>query len=116
MQRSISLQIHIAEVVLRAIRIDHLHGDYNPVAQKMNIASKVEGITKPVSIVFSEPTFRFAEGSSPRLRGGFDAVSRLLVRENRYQLLERIFKDLQWLGRETAAFLEFLPVASELSA
>ncbi len=66
LQQAIPLQIrvgiHTGEVVVRAIRTDSLHTDYDPVGQTIHIASRMEGIATPGSIVVSEPTYRLTDG------------------------------------------------------
>ncbi|MCQ4438158.1 hypothetical protein NO135_24440, partial [Clostridioides difficile] len=38
----------------------------------------------------------------------FDAIRQLLARESRNQPVHLLFEDLQWLDRETEAFLTYL--------
>ncbi|WP_233857670.1 adenylate/guanylate cyclase domain-containing protein [Paraburkholderia sp. HD33-4] len=62
----ITLQIRVGvnsgEVVVRGIRYDDLHADYDPVGHSINIASRMESIALPGSIVASEHTHKLAEG------------------------------------------------------
>jgi len=78
LQRGIPLQIrvgiHTGEVVVRAIRTDSLHTDYDPVGQTIHIASRMEGIATPGSIVVSEPTYRLTEGYLSYKALGFTSV------------------------------------------
>jgi class 3 adenylate cyclase/predicted ATPase len=66
LEKGISLQIrvgiHTGEVVVRSIRKDNLHTDYDPVGNTIHIASRIEGIAAPSSILVSEPTYKLAEG------------------------------------------------------
>ncbi|WP_137894495.1 adenylate/guanylate cyclase domain-containing protein [Ramlibacter sp. 2FC] len=64
--QGIALQIRVGvnsgEVVVRAIRTDDLHVDYDPVGNSIHIASRMEGIAVPGSIVASEDTHKLSEG------------------------------------------------------
>jgi len=64
--QGIALQIRVGvnsgEVVVRAIRTDDLHTDYDPVGNSIHIASRMEAIAVPGSIVASEHTHHLAEG------------------------------------------------------
>ncbi|MGH6639924.1 MAG: AAA family ATPase [Polaromonas sp.] len=64
--QGIALQIRVGvnsgEVVVRAIRTDDLHTDYDPVGHSIHIASRMESIAVPGSIVASEHTHHLAEG------------------------------------------------------
>jgi len=66
LEKGIPLQIrvgiHTGEVVVRSIRMDNLHTDYDPVGNTIHIASRMEGIAAPSSILVSEPTYKLAEG------------------------------------------------------
>jgi predicted ATPase/class 3 adenylate cyclase len=66
LEKGIPLQIrvgiHTGEVVVRSIRTDNLHTDYDPVGHTIHIASRMEGIAAPSSILVSEPTYKLAEG------------------------------------------------------
>jgi len=58
----IRVGVHTGEVVVRAIRSEDLHTDYDPVGQTINIASRLEGIAAPGSVLATDPTCRLAEG------------------------------------------------------
>ncbi|RCJ04754.1 adenylate/guanylate cyclase domain-containing protein, partial [Cupriavidus necator] len=64
--QGIALQIRVGinsgEVVVRAIRTEDLHTDYDPVGNSIHIASRMEGIAVPGSIVASEHTHNLTEG------------------------------------------------------
>ncbi|MGT2460346.1 AAA family ATPase (plasmid) [Cupriavidus basilensis] len=64
--QGIALQIRVGinsgEVVVRTIRIKDLHTDYDPVGNSIHIASRMEGIAVPGSIVASEHTHNLTEG------------------------------------------------------
>lgn len=64
--QGIALQIRVGvnsgEVVVRAIRTDDLHTDYDPVGHTIHIASRMESIAVPGSIVASEHTHKLTEG------------------------------------------------------
>ncbi|RQS74367.1 hypothetical protein DID96_05745 [Burkholderia sp. Bp8963] len=66
LEKGIPLQIrvgvHTGEVVVRSIRTDDLHTDYDPVGHTIHIASRMEGIATPTSILVSEATHKLAEG------------------------------------------------------
>ncbi|WP_166359406.1 adenylate/guanylate cyclase domain-containing protein [Pseudomonas akapageensis] len=66
LEKGIALQIrvgiHTGEVVVRSIRTDNLHTDYDPVGNTIHIASRMEGTAAPSSILVSEPTYKLAEG------------------------------------------------------
>ncbi|MFS2199067.1 adenylate/guanylate cyclase domain-containing protein [Pseudomonas sp. Pseusp3] len=66
LEKGIPLQIrvgiHTGEVVVRSIRTDNLHTDYDPVGNTIHIASRMESIAAPSSILVSEPTYKLAEG------------------------------------------------------
>jgi adenylate cyclase len=66
LEKGIPLQIrvgvHSGEVVVRSIRTDDLHTDYDPVGHTIHIASRMEGIATPSSILVSEATHKLAEG------------------------------------------------------
>ncbi|MEH6577671.1 MAG: adenylate/guanylate cyclase domain-containing protein [Amphritea sp.] len=58
----IRVGIHTGEVVVRSIRTEDLRTDYDPVGQSIHLASRMEGIAPPGSIVVSEATYRLVEG------------------------------------------------------
>jgi len=64
--QGIALQIRVGinsgEVVVRTIRIRDLHTDYDPVGNSIHIASRMESIAVPGSIVASEHTHNLTEG------------------------------------------------------
>ncbi|MBP0619482.1 adenylate/guanylate cyclase domain-containing protein [Cupriavidus consociatus] len=66
LEQGISLQIrvgiHTGEVVVRSIRKDDLHTDYDPVGHTIHIASRMETMAALSSIFVSESTQRLAEG------------------------------------------------------
>ncbi|MET3824094.1 class 3 adenylate cyclase [Burkholderia ambifaria] len=66
LQEGIPLQIrvgvHTGEVVVRSIRTDDLHTEYDPLGHTIHIASRIEGIAAPTSILVSESTHKLAEG------------------------------------------------------
>lgn len=58
----IRVGIHTGEVVVRSIRKDDLRADYDPVGHTIHIASRMESIATPSSILVSEATCRLTEG------------------------------------------------------
>ncbi|WP_432474097.1 adenylate/guanylate cyclase domain-containing protein [Amphritea sp. HPY] len=58
----IRIGVHTGEVVVRSIRTEDLHTDYEPVGQSIHLASRMEGIASPGSIVVSEATYQLVEG------------------------------------------------------
>jgi class 3 adenylate cyclase/predicted ATPase len=66
LEKGIPLQIrvgvHTGEVVVHSIRTDDLHTDYDPVGHTIHIASRMEGIATPSSILVSDSTHKLAEG------------------------------------------------------
>ncbi|MGO4329003.1 adenylate/guanylate cyclase domain-containing protein [Cupriavidus sp. 2TAF22] len=58
----IRVGVHTGEVVVRSIRKDDLHTDYDPVGHTMHIAARMEGVATPSSILVSESTHKLAEG------------------------------------------------------
>ncbi|RDK10352.1 adenylate/guanylate cyclase domain-containing protein [Cupriavidus lacunae] len=58
----IRIGVHTGEVVVRSIRKDDLHTDYDPVGHTIHIASRMEGIATPASILVSESTHKLTEG------------------------------------------------------
>lgn len=66
LRQGIALQIRVGinsgEVVVRTIRIKDLHTDYDPVGNSIHIASRMENIAVPGSIVASEHTRNLTEG------------------------------------------------------
>ena len=54
--------INTGEVVVRSIRKDDLHTDYVPIGHSTNIASRMESLATPGSIVVSEHTHKLTDG------------------------------------------------------
>ena len=65
-EKGVNVQIRVGintgEVVLRSIRKDDLHTDYVPVGQSTNLASRMESLATPGSILVSEHTYKLTEG------------------------------------------------------
>ena len=65
-ERGLSVQIRVGlntgEVVLRSIRKDDLHTEYDPVGHSTNLAARMEALARPDSILVSESTYSLAEG------------------------------------------------------
>src|SRR5439155_5164442 len=61
-----SLQIRVGintgEVVMRGVRKDDLHTDYTPIGHSTGLASRLEGLATPGSIMVSEHTYKLTEG------------------------------------------------------
>lgn len=66
LEKGIPLQIrvgiHTGEVVVRSIRKDDLRTDYDPVGHTIHIASRMEGMATPSSVLVSESTYKLTEG------------------------------------------------------
>ncbi|WP_349607727.1 adenylate/guanylate cyclase domain-containing protein [Cupriavidus sp. DF5525] len=66
LEKGIPLQIrvgiHTGEVVVRSIRKDDLHTDYDPVGHTIHIASRMEGMAVPSSVLVSDSTYKLADG------------------------------------------------------
>ncbi|QUN32146.1 AAA family ATPase (plasmid) [Cupriavidus sp. KK10] len=66
LEQGISLQIrvgvHTGEVVVRSIRKDDLHTDYDPVGHTIHIAARMETMAAPSSILVSESAHKLAQG------------------------------------------------------
>jgi class 3 adenylate cyclase/DNA-binding winged helix-turn-helix (wHTH) protein len=58
----IRVGIHTGEVVVSSIRTDDLRTDYDPVGYTIHIASRMQTIAVPSSILVSESTHKLAEG------------------------------------------------------
>ncbi|WP_042885361.1 adenylate/guanylate cyclase domain-containing protein [Cupriavidus necator] len=58
----IRVGVHTGEVVVRSIRKDDLRTDYDPVGHTIHIASRMEGVATPSSILVSESTHKLTEG------------------------------------------------------
>src|SRR5712692_2889832 len=54
--------VNTGELIVRSIRKEDLHTDYVPVGHSTNIASRMEGLATPGSIVVSEQTYKLIEG------------------------------------------------------
>src|SRR6185369_12618087 len=54
--------INTGEVVVRSIRKDDLHTDYVPIGHSTNIASRMESLAAPGTIVVSEHTHKLTDG------------------------------------------------------
>ena len=65
-EKGINVQLRVGintgEVVLRSIRKDDLHTDYVPVGHSTNLASRMESLATPGSILVSEQTYKLTEG------------------------------------------------------
>jgi class 3 adenylate cyclase/tetratricopeptide (TPR) repeat protein len=81
-----SLQIRVGintgEVVMRGVRKDDLHTDYTPIGHSTGLASRLEGLATPGSIVVSEQTYKLTEGyfafqplGAVRIKGVSEPVS-----------------------------------------
>src|SRR5215510_3614916 len=66
LEKGVPLQIRVGintgEVVLRSVRKDDLHTDYVPVGHSTSLASRMESLALPGSIVVSEHTYKLTEG------------------------------------------------------
>src|SRR5439155_14315948 len=58
----IRVGLNTGEVVLRSIRKDDLHTEYTPVGHSTSLASRMESLALPGSIVVSEHTYKLTEG------------------------------------------------------
>src|SRR5882724_5648887 len=62
LEKGVPLQIRVGvntgEVVLRSIHKDDLHTDYVPVGHSINLASRMENLATPGSIVVSDNTYK----------------------------------------------------------
>ncbi|MEW6296360.1 MAG: adenylate/guanylate cyclase domain-containing protein [Thermodesulfobacteriota bacterium] len=65
-EKGVNLQLRVGvntgEVVLRSIRKDDLHTDYVPVGHSTHLASRLESLATPGSILVSEQTYKLTEG------------------------------------------------------
>src|SRR5712692_10462155 len=65
-EKGLNLQLRVGvntgAVVLRSIRKDDLHTDYVPVGQSTNLASRMETLATPGSILVSDSTHKLTEG------------------------------------------------------
>jgi class 3 adenylate cyclase/predicted ATPase len=66
LDKGVPLQLRVGvntgEVVLRSIRKDDLHTDYVPIGHTTNLASRLEGLAHPGSVVVSANTYKLVEG------------------------------------------------------
>src|SRR5712692_3136125 len=58
----IRVGVNTGEMVLRSIRKDDLHADFTPIGHSTSLASRMEGLATPGSIVVSEHTHKLTEG------------------------------------------------------
>src|SRR5262249_33967183 len=58
----IRVGVNTGEMVLRSIRKGDLHADYTPIGHSTSLASRMEGLATPGSIVVSEHTYKLTEG------------------------------------------------------
>ncbi|GGO85310.1 adenylate cyclase [Marinobacterium nitratireducens] len=58
----IRVGVHTGEVLMRAVRTENLQADYDPVGHTIHLASRLEGLAVPGSIVISGTTQRLVEG------------------------------------------------------
>lgn len=58
----IRIGIHTGEVVVRSIRKDDLRADYDSLGQTMHVASRMETMAAPSTILVSESTYKLAQG------------------------------------------------------
>ncbi len=65
-EKGINFQIRVGlntgDVVLRSIRKDDLHTEYTPIGYSTSLASRMESLATPGSIVVSEHTYKLSEG------------------------------------------------------
>jgi class 3 adenylate cyclase/predicted ATPase len=66
LEKGVALQIRIGlntgDVVVRSIRKDDLHTDYDPIGHSTNLAARMESLASAGSILVSENTYRMTEG------------------------------------------------------
>jgi predicted ATPase/class 3 adenylate cyclase len=66
LEKGVNLQVRVGintgEVVVRSIRKDDLHTDYVPIGHSTNVASRMESLANPGSIVVSEYTHKLVDG------------------------------------------------------
>ncbi|WP_020680121.1 adenylate/guanylate cyclase domain-containing protein [Marinobacterium rhizophilum] len=90
-EQGIGLQIRVGvntgEVVVRAVRTEDLHVDYDPVGPSIHLASRMETIAAPGSIVVSEATYRLVQGYFEFRELGATAVKGLSAPVNAYEVL-----------------------------
>ncbi|MBI3796540.1 MAG: zinc-ribbon domain-containing protein, partial [Deltaproteobacteria bacterium] len=65
-EKGLNLQIRVGintgEMVLRSIHTDDLHAEYAPVGHSTSLASRMENLATPGSIVVSEHTYKLTDG------------------------------------------------------
>jgi predicted ATPase/class 3 adenylate cyclase len=65
-EKGVNFQIRVGlntgDVVLRSIRKDDLHAEYTPIGYSTSLASRMESLATPGSIVVSEHTYKLTEG------------------------------------------------------
>jgi class 3 adenylate cyclase/predicted ATPase len=87
----IGLQIRVGvntgEVVVRAVRTEDLQVDYDPVGPSINLASRMETLAAPGSIVVSAATHRLVRGYFEFRDLGATAVKGLNAPVNAYEVL-----------------------------
>ncbi|MGR9108044.1 MAG: AAA family ATPase [Gammaproteobacteria bacterium] len=83
----IRVGINTGEVVVRSIRRDDLHTDYVPVGHSANLASRMEQIARPGSIVVSEYTWNLTEGYFDLKALGKTKISGVAKPLNVYEVL-----------------------------
>ncbi len=66
LEKGVNLQVRVGintgEVVVRSIRKDDLHTDYVPIGHSTNVASRMESLATPGSILISEYTHKLVDG------------------------------------------------------
>jgi len=66
LEKGVPLQIRVGlntgDVVMRSIRKDDLHTDYTSIGHSTSLASRMEGLATPGSIVVSEHTYKLTDG------------------------------------------------------
>src|SRR5262245_16011380 len=74
--------LNTGEMVLRSIHKDDLHTDYVPIGHATSLASRMESLATPGSIVVSEQTYKLTEGyfdfkalGAARVRGASEPVN-----------------------------------------
>ncbi len=65
-EKGLNVQVRVGlntgEVVLRSIRKDDLHTEYTPIGHSTSLASRMESLATPGSIMVSEHTYKLTEG------------------------------------------------------
>ncbi|WP_432470510.1 adenylate/guanylate cyclase domain-containing protein [Amphritea sp. HPY] len=112
----VRIGIHTGTVAVRSVRTEDLHVDYEPIGHSINLASRLESIASPGSIVVSEDTYKLALGfftfkslGKKRLKG----VAKLI---NAYEVLEsRPFQTRLQVAAKSG-LVRFVGRQSELTA